>query len=61
MIHRIEPGFLRTQDSLSKRERREGRRRQASGDVTHEPAVEHLDDPPQLEEEHVSVTLDLVA
>ncbi len=61
MIHRIEPGFLRTQDSLSERERRERRRRQASGEATDEPAVEHPDDPPQLEEEHVSVTLDLVA
>ena len=61
MIHRIEPGFLRTQDSLSKRERREGRRRQASGEVTDEPAVEPPDGLPQLEEEHVSVTLDLVA
>ena len=59
MIYRIEPGYLRTQDSLSKRERRQPRRRYVPRDKS-ETDSEGAD-PPHLEEETHSVELDLVA
>lgn len=59
MIYRIEPGYLRTQDSLSKRERRQPRRRYAPEDVRKED--EHEETPPHLQEENHSTELDLVA
>jgi hypothetical protein len=60
MIHRIEPGYLRTQDSLSKREGQQ-RRRQRTPRFLQDPEVELLDGPPKLEQERESVALDLVA
>ena len=61
MIHRIESAFLRTQDSLSKREGQERRRRRTPRTPHSDPVVEHLDGPVKLEKKSESVTLDLVA
>ena len=61
MINRIEAGYLRTQDSLSKRERRERRHRPVPRDAHSGPALEYLEGRPRLEEERESATLDLVA
>ena len=61
MISRIEPGYLRTQDSLSKRERHGRRHRPVPRDEHSEPAEEYPGGPPRLEEERESATLDLVA
>lgn len=60
MIHRIEPGYLRTNDALSRREERERRRRRRAPepDADDTPVV---DRPAILEEESETVTLDLVA
>ena len=57
MIHRIEPGYLRTNDALNKRDRRQGRRRPHDT-----PADEHdeSDERPTPAGERES-TLDLVA
>ena len=60
MINRIEPGYLRTQDSLSKRERHGRRHRPVPRDEHGEP-LEYPGGPPRLEEERESATLDLVA
>ena len=61
MINPIEAGYLRTQDSLSKRERRERRHRPVPRAAHSESALEHLEGRPRLEEERESATLDLVA
>ena len=60
MIHRIEPGYLRTNDALNKRDRRQGRRRhREAGDDGRD---EHAQDVPVPHgEESESVCLDLVA
>ena len=62
MIHRIEPGFLRTNDALNKRDRRQGRRRPRESDESRDDApVTTVDLPAQTTPERASVALDLVA
>jgi hypothetical protein len=61
MIHRIESIYLRTQDSLSKRDRGKGSKRPVPRERESEPTIDAMNGPHQLQEEHVSVTLDLVA
>ena len=59
MIHRIEPGYLRTSDALRKREERDPRRRRRDGQSDIEEPIASR--PSILEEEKGSVTFDLVA
>lgn len=59
MIHRIEPGYLRTQDSLSKRDRRPPRRRYVPRDEREDET--RAEETPHLEEGQHSIALDLVA
>ncbi len=60
MIPRIEPGYLRTQDSLSKRDRQGGRRRRMP--PPNESGVEPTDEGHALpDRDRESARLDLVA
>lgn len=60
MIHRVEAGYLRTQDSLSKREKQARRRRRvpSAPESEAEPTDETTASP---ERDQQNATLDLVA